>query len=213
MSLTPDMVQEPGHDGLWVSVSDLAARKGVTKQTIAEKVAKLEKAGLLTTRPGAGRKKLVNVAEYDFAIGRTRDALREMGAATKAEIKAQSPPAPTSSVLNLSEQQAQRLFYQTEITRLELEERQGKLRRVEEIEHGMARCGEALVRAIDQLPSRADDLAGAIVRDGVVGARGFLKTMARELRAVLAREMRLQDDEGLDDERDGKTDGVEEFDA
>ena len=55
-------------DTLWVSVTELAALKGVTKQTVSEKVARLEAAGQPPTKSGNGREKLVNCAEYDRAL-------------------------------------------------------------------------------------------------------------------------------------------------
>jgi DNA-binding MarR family transcriptional regulator len=193
MSLTPD-TQEPGHDGLWVSVSDLAARKGVTKQTIAEKVSKLEAGGLLETRPGKGRTKLVNLAAYDRAIGSTGDAVREMAAATKAAMQAPAAPTVTDgSEPVLAKEQARRLAYQADLAKLDLDERLGKLLPIDDVEAAMVRCAEALTRSLDQMPTRADELAAAVAKDGVNGARAFLKVVARDMRALLAREMRLLD--------------------
>ncbi|WP_127076158.1 MarR family transcriptional regulator [Rhodomicrobium lacus] len=195
MNLTAD-TQEPVGAGLWVSVSDLAARKGVTKQTISERVAKLVRDGLIETRPGPGRAKLVNLAAYDRAVGETGDAAKELGAATKASIRAQEQgePAPaTGGDHVLAREQARRMAYEADLAKLKLEERLGNLLPIEDIEAAMVRCAEALTRAFEQLPTRADDLAAAVAKDGVNGARAFLKTVARDMRALLAKEMRLLD--------------------
>lgn len=190
MTLTPD-TQGAGRDGLWVSVSDLAARKGVTKQTIAEKVARLEAQGLLSTRPGKGRAKLVNLAEFDRAIGETGDAIREMAAASARTSTPVVQPAPDGADPILAKEQARRVAYQADLAKLDLDERLGKLLPVEHVTAAMVRCAEALTRALEQMPTRADDLAAAVAKEGVTGARAFLRTMGRDMRALLAREMRL----------------------
>lgn len=190
MTLTPD-TQGAGRDGLWVSVSDLAARKGVTKQTIAEKVARLEAQGLLSTRPGKGRAKLVNLAEFDRAIGETGDAIREMAAASARPSAAPMPVAPDGADPILAKEQARRVAYQADLAKLDLDERLGKLLPVEHVTAAMVRCAEALTRTLEQMPTRADDLAAAVAKEGVTGARAFLRAMARDMRALLAREMRL----------------------
>lgn len=190
MTLTPD-TQGAGRDGLWVSVSDLAARKGVTKQTIAEKVARLEAQGLLSTRPGKGRAKLVNLAEFDRAIGETGDAIREMAAASARPSAPVTQPAPEGADPILAKEQARRVAYQADLAKLDLDERLGKLLPVEHVTAAMVRCAEALTRALEQMPTGADDLAAAVAKEGVTGARAFLRTMGRDMRALLAREMRL----------------------
>ena len=190
MTLTPD-TQGAGRDGLWVSVSDLAARKGVTKQTIAEKVARLEAQGLLSTRPGKGRAKLVNLAEFDRAIGETGDAIREMAAASARPSAPVTQPAPEGADPILAKEQARRVAYQADLAKLDLDERLGKLLPVEHVTAAMLRCAEALTRALEQMPTRADDLAAAVAKERVTGARAFLRAMGRDMRALLAREMRL----------------------
>lgn len=190
MTLTPD-TQGAGRDGLWVSVSDLAARKGVTKQTIAEKVARLEAQGLISTRPGKGRAKLVNLAEFDRAIGETGDAIREMAAASARSPAAPTPVVPDGADPILAKEQARRVAYQADLAKLDLDERLGKLLPVEHVTAAMLRCAEALTRALEQMPTRADDLAAAVAKERVTGARAFLRAMGRDMRALLAREMRL----------------------
>ncbi|KAI93928.1 MarR family transcriptional regulator [Rhodomicrobium udaipurense JA643] len=201
MTLTAD-TQEPVGAGLWVSVSDLAARKGVTKQTISERVAKLVRDGLIETRPGPGRAKLVNLAAYDQAVGETGDAAKALGAVTKATIRAQEQgeTAPSSGGDHvLAREQARRAAYEADLAKLRLDEKLGRLLPIEDVEASMVRCAEALTRAFDQLPARADDLAAAVAKDGVNGARAFLKVVARDTRAVLAKEMRLLDKDEPDE--------------
>jgi hypothetical protein len=38
----------------------------------------------------------------------------------------------------------------------------------------MEACAGAIVRAIEQMPARAEEIAAAVAKDGAAGARGFL---------------------------------------
>jgi hypothetical protein len=181
MDQTPDTTPDTA-DGLWVSVSALAGLKGVAKQTISEKVARLVGDGKLETRPGKGKAKLINVAAYDRALGETTDLARQQGAATKqAATDPATPRDPT-----FTKHQADRAGYEAELKRLDLEERLGKLRTVEAIEDATVTCGETVVRLIDQLVLKADEIAAAVAKDGVTGARTALKSVQFELRTKIA---------------------------
>lgn len=181
MDLTPDTLPA-GSDGLWVSISDLAARKNVTKQTISGRVAKLVDQGLLSTRPGKGKSKLVNLAEYDRVVGEVSDLAKEQGAQTKA---ATGDAAVVGRDPTFTREQTRRAGYEAELKRLDLEERLGRLRAVDDIVAATVACGEAAVRAIESMTLRADEMASAVAKDGVAGARAVLKTMQFELRQKL----------------------------
>lgn len=181
MSQTPDM-QPNTADGLWISGSELAKLKGVTKQTVSERVARLVDAGKLEIRPGKGKTKLINVAAYDRAVGETTDLSRQQGAQTKA---AQGDQA-TARDPSFTKHQADKAGYEAELKRLDLEERLGRLRSVDEIEAATIQCGEVVVRLVDQLVLRADEIAAAVAKDGVTGARGALKAIQFDLRTKIA---------------------------
>lgn len=182
-------------DGLWVSITDLAKMRGVTKQTIAEKVRRLESEGRLSCREqGRGRPKLVNVAAFDIAVAETGDAIRAEAAARRrgSEHDPLPPPQdPPSGDPVLSREQARLAAYKADLAQIELDKRRGQLIDVESVQAAMVRASEVLVQRIERLPSRADDLAAAVAGEGVNGARQFLKQMARELREALAQDMRL----------------------
>jgi DNA-binding Lrp family transcriptional regulator len=78
--------------GIWISITDLAKRKGVSKQAISQRVKNLEAAGLIEVRHN-GRTREVELVSYDRAIGQTGDAFREMGAASKRETNASTAGA------------------------------------------------------------------------------------------------------------------------
>lgn len=186
MTPTPDT-----EAGLWSSISDLAIRKGVTKQTLAERVSRLEAQGRLTTRPGKNRSKLVNIAEYDRAVGETTDLSHAAGAATKRMVETGSRgddddtaplPAGTSASSVYTQEQARHMAYKASMAELDLNERLGKLIPFDDLAKSAQRVAEMLVRQIDQVITRADEVAAAVARDGVQGARAALKTIARDLR-------------------------------
>lgn len=178
MPPTPDTnAQTP--DVLWVSISELATRKGVTKQTISERVGKLVTAGKLTTKPGKGKSKLVNLAEYDRGVGEITDLSKEQGAQTKAASKLEDATGRDPTFVS---EQSRRAGYEAELKRLDLEERLGRLREVDEIVAAAVMCGETIVRELELMILRADEMAGAVAKDGVSGARAVLKIMIFDAR-------------------------------
>lgn len=177
--------------GFWLSISDLAKHKGLSKQALAERVVRFEAAGKLTTRPGPGRSKLVNVAEFDRAAGEIGDLAREQGAATRrgaalpAPLTAIAPPVdPDAPVYTV--EQARNMAYRAELARLDLEERQEKLVRRDRVKEALRLCVDPIARAFDRLPQEADELADAYERGGLHGLRQALKELARKGRSAAA---------------------------
>lgn len=174
-------------EGLWLPISEVARIKGVSKQAVAKRVDRLVEQGLISTRAGERGAKLVNVAEYDRAIGQTEDAVRALNGAGAASAPAPSRADGGDPVL--AREQARRAAYDADMKQMDLEERLGNILLLVDVQGAMALCAEKMVRVIEQLPSRSDDLAGAVGRDGATGARAELKKIARELREALARAM------------------------
>lgn len=184
-------VAAEGGGGFWLSISDLAKRKGLSKQALAERVARFEAAGKVATRPGAGRAKLVNVAEFDRAAGEIGDLAREQGAATRRA--AVIPPPPTAPPRPLDPdapvytvEQARNMAYKAELARLELEERQGKIVSVDVVRAAALKAGEEIVRVLERLPQAADDLAVALTKEGSHGVRLALKRVGIAMRNDIA---------------------------
>lgn len=195
MQMQPD---EPTTDGIWLSVSELAAAKGISRQSMHERIRRLEAQNLLTPRL-SGRNKLVSLAQFDHVSRETTDLVRQSNGSAKP-----LPDTDTATTKALSYSQARKAEYDADIKKMELEERQGKLIRVEVITDAMTRCAEALVREIEQIPTKADDLATAVAKNGTQGARGLLKLLARDLRENLARNLRILTE--ADDDPDERTD-------
>jgi DNA-binding Lrp family transcriptional regulator len=175
---------------LWLSVSALAAQLGISRQALSKRVDRLKAQGLIRPRPGPRNAVEINVAEFDRVIGETTDLARST-THTAAPAVAATEKEPRGFVYTV--EQARRVAYQADIAKLDLDERLGKLLPVSEVESAMVRVAEAMVRQIDQLPSRADDIATAVGVNGVNGARAALKAFARDLRETLARELKLLD--------------------
>ncbi|TGN86703.1 hypothetical protein EOW77_0019030 [Bradyrhizobium yuanmingense] len=172
-------------DGLWLSISEVARLKGKSRQAVAKRVAALAADGLLDTRSGDNGTKLVNLAQYDRTIGDVGDAIKEGAAEARAEIEAAEPPTSPA----LRDHQARAAQYTADLKFLDLEERLGRLVPVSEVKEAGAKLGEMVVRAIDRLPTFAEAVASAAIKDGAQGARGELKEIARQLRAEIAEAM------------------------
>jgi hypothetical protein len=178
-------------DAGWVSISELARLKGLGKAAVSERVSGFVARGLLSTRPGKGKIKLVNLAAFDRVAGETTDLARAAGAETKRQHQASpqmpSPSDPLAPVY--TSEQARHMAYKAESARLDLEERQGKILQVDAVSAAIASAGEAIARAVDQMPAIADDLAAAVAQTGAAGARTLLKARTREIREMMAREL------------------------
>lgn len=172
-------------DGLWMSVSDIAREKGKSRQAIAKRVDSLVADGKLETRQGPNSTKLVNLAQFDRAVGETGDAVKEGAAETRAEIE--GGDAPSSPALR--DHQARAAQYSADLKFLDLEERLGRLVPIDEVKAGGVKIGEAVVRILGRLPTYAEGMTAVAVKDGVQGARGMLKEMERELRTAIAEEV------------------------
>jgi len=170
-------------DGLWLSISDIARERGKSRQAIAKRVDSLVEAGLLDTRPGPGGTKLVNLAQFDRAVGEVGDAFKEGAAETRAEAEAEtnSPASPA-----LRDHQSRAAQYTADLKFLDLEERLGRLVPIDEAKAGGVKIGEAVVRIMGRLPTYAEAMSAAATKDGVQGCRGLLKDIERELRVAMA---------------------------
>ncbi|WP_316224536.1 hypothetical protein, partial [Bradyrhizobium sp. SZCCHNR1091] len=65
----------------------------------------------------------------------------------------------------------------------------GRLVPVAEVREAGMQAAEAIIRIVDRLPTSAETVAAAVVRDGVQGARAALKDVARDVRAAIAEAM------------------------
>ena len=180
----------------WVTLSELARIKGVSKQALTKRAHRFVEAGRLTLKDGQRGTKLVNPAAYDVAANEIGDSIRAL---------AQEPPAPLTPLAEidgqaiiLAQEQARKARYAADLAEIELLKARKQVFMIEDVTRAMERCAEKIVRALNDVPSRAGDVCAAVAREGENGARAFLKAEMTRLRQVLADEMRILEHEDDD---------------
>lgn len=161
-----------------------AAHRNVSREAVRKAIAggRIPKTAIRRDNAGVS---WINVAAADFALGQAQG---------RVDFSADDPPS-------LTEARTRTEGYNAEIKRLEFEQRIGRLLETDDVGLSMQRWAEVAVREIDQLASRADDLAAAFTRNGVDGVRRALKDITRQMRATIEQNMRLLGaEEGADDD-------------
>jgi len=185
-------------EGLWLSMSEVARRKGVTPAAVWKRARRLQRDGLIEIRSGPGNVRLIDLAGYDRAIASTSDLARQQGADTARGLPLDGEPiaapvgAGAGSVRTFTEAQRQGAIYSAGLKALEFNERRGALLPVEG-DHGVARAaraaGEALTAAVARLPLRAGELVAVASTDGEAGVRRLLKAIGTELLTTYAKSL------------------------
>jgi hypothetical protein len=190
----------------FMSVTDLAAARGVTKQAISKNLERHQ--GRVPTRK-AGVRKLVDVQAYDRVMGeetdpaqalRNRDMPRQSPESTPAAPMPgaeERPKATAQQVFSLH--RAKREAYDADLSRLALEKELGKLVPVIAVTDAMVECAMQIIRIIDQLPSKSEDPAVRII----------LKAAAQEVRMALHESMKMTRDRAIEAHNAGDDAGDE----
>ncbi|MCW4114754.1 hypothetical protein NPA31_007230 [Aurantimonas sp. MSK8Z-1] len=183
-----------------MSQVDYARHRGVSKQAVGKMVA----AGKIPTHPGERGQKLIDAAEADFVLDANRLRLDERPEPPTAASIVSAPTASrdSSASSGLTQARTETERYNARMAELKYRQMVGEVIPTEDVRRAMERCAEILLRGIDQLPTKADDLATAFQRAGVSGVREVLKTAARDLKQALSDNMRLT--AALDDEEEGE---------
>jgi hypothetical protein len=158
-----------------MSQAEYARHLGVSRQQVSKDV----KAGKIPV----GADGRINPADADFA--RRSSRVRVNTPAEPPEAPASYGPAETSG---LTKARTATEVYRARLAQLEYDERLGKLRPVDDIMAAAQACADQLVRALDQLPRRADEIAAAARAEDVAGVRVLLKTIVRDIRRLAADE-------------------------
>ncbi|MBR0752931.1 hypothetical protein JQ604_12115 [Bradyrhizobium jicamae] len=188
MTLTPAPLDTLPDDGLWLSVSEIAARKGVSKQAISARAAPLIAGGRLMVRPGKGNAKLINLAQYDTLIGQVGNAAREAGAST-ANAGASSRGARGGDT-RFRDEQAREKAYAADLKWIELEQARGNLVPTHDIDEVAEETGRRILDVLESLPGHAEDLTGIAARDGWHGLHQALKQIVRGQREAISQSMK-----------------------
>jgi DNA-binding MarR family transcriptional regulator len=167
----------------WATVSELANIRGVSIPAISKRVARLEATGALQTKPGPKGSKLVNVASFDRIASATEDGVRALNGrrSTSASPRSASasPVTPDAPVLII--EQARKTKADADLKELDRDERIGELVRADKVRDAIADALRMHKKVISQIAGRAEENAAAVKRDGVPGARAFLKRLENEL--------------------------------
>ncbi|MGO7576586.1 winged helix-turn-helix domain-containing protein [Rhizobium ruizarguesonis] len=169
-----------GSDGVWLTIAELAKRKGISRQSASERINRLEQDGLIATRRD-GRSRLVELATFDRAVGQTGNAFREQGAETKRETTEQ----PTAA---LRDAQTQRAQYESKLKALDYAERTGQLVPIKG-EHGvetaLVKATEVIIRELGAPLNWVSEILET-VRDGEPALRRLLRKKIHKQREVIA---------------------------
>ena len=168
----------PAVDGLWMSVSALAKAKGKSKQAVSKQLQRLD--GRVATRK-KGPELLVNVVEFDRAVGETTDpaqTLRNLEPAGEAD---------EPSLKIYAQERAKRESYQAENARLDLEERRGALTSVADVENHQMDVFRRVRDSFLALPATASEKVHA-APDALV-ARRILDDQIRDVLTQLAADL------------------------
>lgn len=162
-----------------MSISDLARTRKVSKQGISKNLQRWAKAGRAIATRKEGKTTLIKVAEYDLACGEVGDQARMLGEATKKG--AVTEPIVDPDAPSYTREQARAKQYEADIKEIELAKLRGELIEVSQLRNAATEAAEAMLRAIDQMPARAEELASG-TKLPVSVCRQFLKASARDLR-------------------------------
>jgi DNA-binding IscR family transcriptional regulator len=180
----PDLIDHngSGSDGVWVTVAELARRKNISRQTASERIARLEKDGLLATRLN-GRSRLVELATFDRVVGQTGNAYREQGQETKRATEI-TPPAGAA----MRDAQSERAQYEAKLKALDLAERTGQLvpvRGEHGVETALLKVTELIVRDLGTPMNWVNEILET-AREGEPALRRLLRKKILELRSSIA---------------------------
>jgi DNA-binding transcriptional ArsR family regulator len=165
----------------WMTVSELAASLGISKQAVSKHAAKLAAShGLEVDRTPRGHIARINSVDFNRLRGTYGDTARQRQAPDAAKLPAPNVPGQTS----LDGERIKALQLSSEQKRLELAEQRGLLIRHDRLGEGLQRLGEELARAVD-LTQHADAIAAAAAQ-GLRPLRIELKRMTIAMRTDLA---------------------------
>jgi hypothetical protein len=150
----------------------------VTRQAVN----KMVDSGKIPLHGKEGDKKRIDPAEADRALGANTQRIL-----ADDDDRGDRPAAP-SQTSGLTSAKTATEVYRARLAQLEYNERVGKLRPIEQTEIGAQRCGEVMLRAIESMVGRAEELHARSTKEGVAGTRAALRLMVRDLRGVIARE-------------------------
>ncbi len=132
--------------------AEYARHRNVSRQAVNKAL----KAGKFRLRESDG-KTGIDPAEADLALGLSVSRVRADDADEPASPSGYAGPGEHAAP-GLTSARTFEAVYNGRMAQLKYEKEVGRLRPIEQTEQGAARCGEAILRAIEGLPGRPDDL-------------------------------------------------------
>lgn len=152
-------------------VSDVAARDGVSKPTVSNRVKRfVERHGLTVERDLQGRVVALNVAEYDSLRGKYDDPSKVQAPKARPELLTENE--------SYDEAQRKKAWLDYETKRLQIAQTRGELVVARSAADGYDRAKLAIAAAINLFPEHVDELAAAVGREGARGLLTALKDLA-----------------------------------
>lgn len=170
---------QKNNSGLWLSIAEIARRKGVSRQAVAERVARFEEAGSITTKPGKANAKLVNLAEFDRLAQEQTSFAKQSGA--------RNGSGGSSRRGDYNEAITEKAQYDAALKRIELGEKLKELIPVEDVEGAAQEAAQLIVTIIEGLARRTADIESA-AKAGTT--RTLLKSIIFDMRTRVAAEMK-----------------------
>jgi hypothetical protein len=165
---------------MW-SIAQIAKRDDVSKAAVSKAAKKLieENPETPVDRDGQGRIMRLSLAHYDHYRQRFVNPAK-----AKAEIRSiapASPSAPADPSIAFEEARRQGEWLKVGRERIRHQEEIGQLLRRDRVDQALRTAGLEIQSVTKRLANRADDIALAVSKEGVHGARVLLRTIAFEL--------------------------------
>jgi hypothetical protein len=150
-------------------------------------VSRLVDAGRIATKPGKGKAKLINLAQYDLAVVEVGDVAKEVGAVTKKNI---SPSDETPGGQKFRDEQTREKAYAADLKLLDLEQRRGNLLPVSEFDIAAEDAASRIADIVDGLLAQDSELTAIAIKEGENGMRTALKRIVRQQRQQIVEAMK-----------------------
>jgi len=165
---------------MW-SISQIAARDGVSKPAVSKTVKKLmeDRPETPVERGAQGQVMKISLAHYDHYRQRFVNPAKASAPIRPVVPVASVPPINPSDSFDEARRQSEWLKVGRE--KIRHQEECGQLVRRDRLEDGHKAIGTELLSIIRRLPNRADDVALAVSKEGVHGVRVLLRQIAFEI--------------------------------
>lgn len=173
---------------IMASPGEVAERDRVTKQAITKLVRRLvDEHDLPVERDSRGRITRFSLAHYDHLRGEFASSAR-VAAARQAEPQIPSSGPSADDLLKTSRDEAlrQEAWLKVGREKLRRQEELGQLIRADKLREALTVHGREMMAIVMRMQNKADDMALAISKEGVHGARTLFRTIAFEIGNQLA---------------------------